>query len=237
MADVDAAVSPLKIFLNYRREDVPWAAPMLYRELRRRFGAENIFYDSGTLQPGMEFPVEVRTRLNGAAGVFVALIGSKWLSTMDERRKRDDEDFVVTEIDLGLQGGWKFIAVLVDAATLPERPRLPPAIRALRDHQVARLRQDSMDDDIERLFTRLEELAVARGTRAVDGGSSAEPVVTVPPAPAARAADDEDYQVLGEETDNLVIFLGAGVNAGDRGEPVQPAPPPLPDAPAPAADT
>ncbi len=231
MADVDAAVSPLKIFLNYRREDVPWAAPMLYRELRRRFGAENIFYDNGTLQPGMEFPVEITTRLNGAAGVFVALIGSKWLSTMDERRKRDDEDFVVTEIDLGLQGGWKFIAVLVDAATLPERPRLPPAIRALRDHQVARLRQDSMDDDIERLFTRLEELAVELSTRAVDGGSSAEPVVTVPPAPAARAADDEHYQLLAEETDNLVIFLGAGANAGDRGGPFQPEAPLLPDDP------
>ena len=231
MTAVDTAGSPLNIFLSYRREDVPWAAPMLYRELRRRFGAENIFFDNGTLRPGMEFPAEIRSRLNGAAGAFVALIGSRWLSTMDERRNRDGEDYVVTEIDLGLRGGWKFIAVLVDEATLPEWRRLPPAIQALRDHQVAHLRQASMDDDIEHLFTRLDELAAERCIEVVADGGPVEPAVVVPSGPVMLAADEEHYETLAEETDNLVIFLGAGANADDRGGPFQPEAPLLPDDP------
>ena len=31
--------SPLRIFINYRHEDMPFAASTLYRELRGRFGA------------------------------------------------------------------------------------------------------------------------------------------------------------------------------------------------------
>ena len=46
---------PLKIFINYRHEDMPFAAMMLYRELKERFGKENIFFDEGTLRPGMRF--------------------------------------------------------------------------------------------------------------------------------------------------------------------------------------
>jgi hypothetical protein len=228
MADVDAAGSPLKIFLNYRQEDVPWAAPMLYEELCRRFGAENIFFDNGTLQPGMDFPAEIRSRLNGPAGAFVALIGPKWLSTMDERRNRGGEDYVVTEIDLGLRGDWKFITVLVDEATLPELRRLPRSIQSLCDLQVARLRQASRVDDIEHLFTRLDQLAAELRPPAVDGGGPVGPTVIVPPVPPAWAAD-EHYQMLAEDTDNLVIFLGAGANADDRGGPFQPDAPLLPD--------
>ena len=46
---------PLKIFINYRHEDMPFAALTLYRELKGRFGKENIFFDEGTLRPGMRF--------------------------------------------------------------------------------------------------------------------------------------------------------------------------------------
>jgi hypothetical protein len=64
---------PLRIFINYRHEDMPFAAPALYRELKGRFGAENIFFDAGTLRPGMEFLEEITSRLSGTAGAFLAL--------------------------------------------------------------------------------------------------------------------------------------------------------------------
>lgn len=58
---------PLKIFINYRHEDMPFAAMTLYRELRGRFGQENIFFDEGSLRPGMRFPEEIRSHLTDAA--------------------------------------------------------------------------------------------------------------------------------------------------------------------------
>jgi hypothetical protein len=36
-----------RIFINPRHEDMPFAASTLYRELKGRFGAESIFFDSG----------------------------------------------------------------------------------------------------------------------------------------------------------------------------------------------
>jgi TIR domain len=71
--------SPLRIFINYRHEDMPFAASTLYRELRGRFGAENIFFDAGTLRPGMQFPEKITWHLSGTAGAFLALIGPEWL--------------------------------------------------------------------------------------------------------------------------------------------------------------
>jgi hypothetical protein len=97
---------PLRIFINYRYEDMPFAASAVYRELKGRFGAENIFFDAGTLRPGMEFLEEITSRLSGTAGAFLALIGPGWLPAMEAHRRRGDDDYVIQEIDLGLRNGW-----------------------------------------------------------------------------------------------------------------------------------
>ena len=41
---------PLRIVINYRHEDMPFAVSALYRKLKGRFGAENIF--DGRLSTG-----------------------------------------------------------------------------------------------------------------------------------------------------------------------------------------
>lgn len=46
--------APLRIFINYRHEDMPFAASALYRELKGQFGAENIFFDAGALRPVLQ---------------------------------------------------------------------------------------------------------------------------------------------------------------------------------------
>ena len=149
---------PLRIFINYRHEDVPFAASALYRELKGRFGAENIFFDAGTLRPGMEFLEEITSRLSGTAGAFLALIGPEWLPTMEAHRRRGDNDYVAQEIDLGMRNGWTVIPVLLNDAPLPEGRDLPLAIKALPRHHVARVRQTSLDADVEDLIVRLDEI-------------------------------------------------------------------------------
>lgn len=216
------AVPPLKIFINYRHDDIPFAAWTLYRELKGRFGEENIFFDQGTLQPGMQFLQEIKSHLEGT-GAFLALIGPKWMTTMLGRRQRSDEDYVAKEIDLALRHGWAVIPVLVDDASLPDLAGLPPAIRALRGRQVARLRQTSLVDDVHDLRVRLDKIRDAGdGEPGVPGkavinaaGGSDE---AREPAGDFQPADEDHYRMLFDEADNLVIFLGAGANAGAHEE-------------------
>jgi hypothetical protein len=226
---------PLRIFINYRHEDMPFAASALYRELKGLFGAENIFFDAGTLRPGVQFLEEITSHLASPAGAFLALIGSGWLSTMDARRRRGDDDYVAREIDLGLRSGWTVIPVLLNDAPLPDPRELPLALRELPRYQAAQLRQASLDGDIERLATRLDEIrsrpAAGRGPRIEE--PSRDPALAGPDAgngiPELPAAGDEHYQMLADEADNLVIFLGAGANADDREGPFRPGAAMLPD--------
>jgi hypothetical protein len=233
-------VAPLKIFINYRHEDMPFAALTLYRELKGRFGAENIFYDDGTLRPGMQFLDEIRSHLAGPAGAFIAVIGSKWLQAMTARRQLggdDSADYVLQEIELGLRNGWTFIPVLVDDATLPDSRSLPRAVRALRGYQAARLRQTNLDDDIEELTARLDEISTRVTAPAGLGGQAG--LVSEPldgagsriAAPELSSVDDEHYQTLLDEADNLVVFLGARANTDDPDRPFRTGAAMLPDDP------
>jgi hypothetical protein len=153
---------PLKVFINYRHEDMPFAASTLYRELKGRFGKENIFFDHGTLRPGMRFLEVIKSQLAGTIGAFIALIGSRWMPTMIAHQRRGDQDYVTEEIELALRNGWIVIPMLVDDASLPDPRELPPAIRALPDSHVARLRQTNLDDDVEDLSARLNEIRAGR---------------------------------------------------------------------------
>ena len=84
----------LKIFINYRHADVPFAAMTLYRELGSRFGRENIFFDGGTLRPGMSFLEETRRHSTGSPGVFIAMIGPQWIEIMTAHHQQGDDDYV-----------------------------------------------------------------------------------------------------------------------------------------------
>jgi hypothetical protein len=235
---------PLRIFISYRHEDMPFAASTLYRELKGRFGAEHIFFDAGTLRPGMQFLEAITSHLSGTAGAFLALIGQGWLPAMDAHRRRGDDDYVTQEIELGLRNGWTVIPVLLNDASLPDGRDLPLAIRALPRHQAALLRQANLDDDMESLIARLDEIGsqpdveesasepglafasgMAAGTTVADPreDSTSEETSEVP------TASDGHYQMLADEADNLVIFLGAGANADDREGPFRPGASMLPD--------
>jgi len=229
MSTDGSARPPLKIFISYRHEDMPFAAMTLYRELRGRFGKENIFFDEGTLRPGMRFPEEIRSHLTDSTGAFIAMIGSKWLPTMIAHRQRGDLDYVAKETELALQNSWTVIPVLVDNADLPDPLQLPPAIRALPDCQAARFRQINLDDDVDDLSARLNEIR-----NGMNGKVKAPPPPVEMPAgsgepPPMLSADDEHYQMLMDEADNLVVFLGAGANADEHEGPFREGAAMLPD--------
>lgn len=153
------AGAPVKVFINYRHEDTQGTAWALYMRLEQRLGAENIFFDSGSLRPGTRWFEEIKSNL-AESGAVIALIGPQWMSTLTSHLQRGGEDYVVKEIDLALRGGPRvtMMPVLVDDAELPDPRDLPTSLRALPGCQVQRLRHTNLTDDIDQLITRLGEV-------------------------------------------------------------------------------
>ena len=170
------------------------------------------------------------------------MIGPQWIEIMTAHHRQGDDDYVTKEIGLALQNRWTIIPVLLNDAALPNRSQLPPSIRALSDCQAARLRQTSLVEDTGELSARLDTIRADMNNEADTPQEAGVPAgvdvpvidvpagrVTRPPdgtdsvrvsAPNLLAADDEHYQSLVEEADNLVIFLGAGVNADEIERPL-----------------
>ena len=218
----DAAGRPLKIFINYRHADTQSTAGLVYTRLEQHFGADNVFYDRGALTAGMRWLEEIKSRL-AEDGVLIALIGQQWLSILTANmRNSQDDDYVVKEIDLAFRsrGLVTVIPVLADNANFPGSADLPRSLKPLPDWQAAQLRPANLRDDIDSLIARLDEI---RSHPPPTPKSRPVPLPGQRPRRARRQVaprpDEEHYQMVTGQADNLVVFLGAGANADDREAP------------------
>ena len=69
-----------KIFISYRREDVPGDARGICDRLGRSFGEANVFMDVDRLLAGQRFDRELEKALS-RCDVLIAVIGTRWMST------------------------------------------------------------------------------------------------------------------------------------------------------------
>lgn len=151
---------PLRIFLNYRREDASGHAGRLYDSLADRFGPDNVFMDVDTIRLGSDFAAVIERAVN-QCDVLVALMGRQWLSTAgaDGRPRLDDpDDFVRLELESAFANDLVVIPTAVQGATFPGPPDLPPSLEPLARRQGIELRDTAWHDDINRLIRRLERL-------------------------------------------------------------------------------
>jgi hypothetical protein len=113
---------PLRIFLNYRREDTRGDAGRLYDDLVERFGEENVFRDVDTLEAGEDFDVAIKQAVD-ACDVLIALVGQRWLTVTEangRRRIDNPDDFVRLEIQAALEGSVRIVPVRVEGAEMPD---------------------------------------------------------------------------------------------------------------------
>jgi hypothetical protein len=159
------APPPLRVFINYRRDDTGAVAQLLYDRLASRFGAENVFMDVRSLQPGTKWLEEIKSHI--APGVlFLSLIGPRWLSDMQTHEQeavvQPAEDYIRSEIQYALRpnSGIYVIPVLVgDEVPFPAAETLPLSLRALTDLQHAQVRQTYFEEDVAALIGRIELIA------------------------------------------------------------------------------
>lgn len=182
-----------KVFINYRVQDQPGYATLLYRELARIFGDTNLFFASQSIRSGDDFVHELFARLR-ECDVLLAVIGPNWAEYGGQARRPGgvDFDWVHQEIAEAFASGLRVIPVLVENAQLPDERRLPAEISGLVRCQGVRLRHDSVDADLARLAAELRTASAELNYRADDSATAVgRPTmfrIAAEPQPACRIA-------------------------------------------------
>ncbi len=150
-----------RIFISYRREDSAADARLLAQALEDHFGSAEVFIDVVGLPSGQQFEREINRALADCE-VMIAIIGPRWLETLQDREAAGELDHVRAEIAYALHRGVAVIPVLVGRAGVrPEWPRpdqLPADIRQLAQRQ----RHDVDSAHFRRDLSRLTETIAAR---------------------------------------------------------------------------
>ena len=122
------------IFISYRREDSGPYAGRLRDALRNRFGAEQVFRDIDSVDPGERFRRLIEQEVS-SCDALLALIGPAWLAITDDagRRRLDDpDDYVRLEIATALdRDDVLVIPVVVGPTSMPAAADLPKPLASI----------------------------------------------------------------------------------------------------------
>lgn len=150
--------TPRGIFISYRRQETAYPAGWLYRELKERFGSEQIFKDVDNIDPGDDFYERIDEAV-GSCAVLLALIGDQWVDAVDDegaRRLDDPQDFVRLEIEAALRRRVRVVPVLVTGARMPRLESIPQSLSELTRRQAVELSPERFEADIQRLLAVIE---------------------------------------------------------------------------------
>lgn len=157
-----------RVFINYRGADSRSYGALLYTELARQFGEDQVFLDCESVPAGADFVAELLQRVR-SAHIMLAVIGPQWLTATDENDKRridDPNDWIRRELVEAFLAGIRVIPLLTDEASLPAERHLPADIAALSRCQARPLRRREPISDLARLVADLAaldpQLAAAR---------------------------------------------------------------------------
>ncbi|WP_435282187.1 toll/interleukin-1 receptor domain-containing protein [Streptomyces koelreuteriae] len=148
------------VFVNYRTGDEESAATMIARELSRRFGPEQIFFASDSIDAGRRFPMEL-VRAVEECKALLAVIGPRWAEVQgaDGRPALEaEQDWTRREIQTALDRGILVIPVLIGKATRIDRAVLPDDLRELADCQYRRFDHRNAESDLTALGDTLARL-------------------------------------------------------------------------------
>jgi hypothetical protein len=153
------------IFISYRREDSAGWTGRLAERLKQKFGAEAIFMDIDTIQPGTDFAEALRAAVEGC-DVLLAMIGPEWSISKNyegQIRLEDQNDWVRMELTTALSRSIPVIPVLVGGTSLPKLATLPEDLKKLFNYQAHELTDKRWEFDSSQLVQVLEK--VVRGAK------------------------------------------------------------------------
>jgi hypothetical protein len=166
-----------RIFISYRRDDTDFPAGWLYERLAGHFGADQVFKDVDSIDPGEDFTEAIAGAV-GSCDVLLALIGDRWLTIADEhgRRRLDDpNDLIRLEIEAALTRDIRVIPILVGHAEMPSPEQLPDSMAALSRRHALELSPSRFSADLRKLLRVLDATLLEEQAR-----QEAAPTTVVP---------------------------------------------------------
>ena len=156
-----------RIFVSYRRDDVPGDARSIRDRLARQLGRSHIFMDIDSLALGKRFDVGLESAL-AQSEILLAVIGPRWMRGLSQNIKRGDRDFAREEIAAALRRGIRVIPLLIGRdghmPVLPERGDLPEDIRDFVLYQQQSLSHETFDRDVDQLIAAIDKITRERDT-------------------------------------------------------------------------
>jgi hypothetical protein len=149
------------IFISYRRtEGAPYAG-RLADALSIQFGADQVFLDINSVNPGERFPGIVEAKLS-ACEVLLAVIGPTWLTVTDtsgQRRIDNPDDLVRSEIATALgRPDVLVIPILIGTTSMPAAADLPNPLARLAECNAVRITDETWGDQMARVIRALEKV-------------------------------------------------------------------------------
>ena len=143
------------VFLSYRRSDSSEVAEKLRQTFDAQVGDRWSFQDVADIRPGVDWDNAIQENLRTARVVLV-LIGPSWLAAMRERLQRGEPDVLHDEIVTALsRKNRRVVPVLIHGAGLPSKADMPATLQPLLKRQAFALRDQSWDDDVEKLINSI----------------------------------------------------------------------------------
>ena len=159
------ALAASAVFISYRREDTGAYARLLQAFLGEHLPGMHVFMDLDSIEAGIDLTEVVESAV-GSSVVFIALIGRRWLTSVDDygqRRLDNPDDYVRSEIQAALQRHVRVIPVLVDGARVPRPQQLPNGLRQLARLHALEMSYGPFEYDEARLRTVIQRI-LASGT-------------------------------------------------------------------------
>lgn len=139
------------VFVSYRRSDTGGEAGRLSDTFQQKLGEGLAFRDVASIPLGAQFDSVLERELT-AARIVLVLIGPAWLTELEQRRMQPERDYLRVEVATALAKGKRVIPVLLKGAALPPAQALPEDLGALARHQAVTLRDESWNQDVDRLI-------------------------------------------------------------------------------------
>jgi 4a-hydroxytetrahydrobiopterin dehydratase len=156
-----------RVFLSYRRSDLPDQATALQLVLKHALPDVSVFVDTESINPSERWPDRLITAL-GHSSAMVALIGPNWRGEADGTdRFANRKDWVRLELEYALEHKVTVVPVLFGTTTKTAYRKLPRSLKGMEHIEVLKVSRDEhWSQDVTRLA---RVVASILGTVAVEG--------------------------------------------------------------------
>lgn len=146
----------LTLFVNYRRDDEPMFVYSIYVHFYHRYGADNIFWDLGTIPLFEDFQRFIQDYIR-KSDVVVPIIGPRWLELLKAKQANGQVDFVKFEIEEAIHHNKIIAPILIKGASLPKKEDVPESLHPIWQANIPELKTpQDIFHHIQRIMTGIE---------------------------------------------------------------------------------